>query len=58
MVMGCAYVASLLMVASANGVTNNVSSIAGLQTAIYSTAVGDGIVLANGNFLIDAWASG
>ncbi len=42
--------AFMLMVFAASGVTNNVSSIAALQTAINNAVSGDVIVLANGTY--------
>ena len=50
MLMGCVSLAHLLMVISAQGVTNTVSSIAALQTAISGASAGDVIVLANGTY--------
>jgi PKD repeat protein len=50
MLIGCASVVYLLMVTNAKGVTNNVSSIATLQTAINGASAGDVIVLANGHY--------
>jgi PKD repeat protein len=50
MLMGCASIANLLMLTSANGATNTVSSIAALRTAINNAHAGDVIVLANGTY--------
>ncbi len=50
-----AWVASLLLTSNALAVTNNVASIAALQTAIDGAAAGDVIVLANGTYLNSAF---